>query len=178
LCSVFVGCGLASYGSGSGAGVGAMIGAVVGFSGSSIIGFFPIWILIVVIVLVFAAWFVFRGRYESMGARLVLYLLLYIAFASFAVSAVAGGMGYTTGGLSDNPDEWFSPPDEDSFLDGIPIIGETADTAAMVASFLACVFTVMFWNIDPEIFPWFANVVLIKVPLIGLIGAIVELILP
>lgn len=113
-----------------------------------------------------------------MGARLVLSLLLYIAFASFAVSAVAVGMGYTTGGLSDNPDGWFSPPDEDSFLDGIPIIGETADTAAMVASFLASVFTVMVWNIDPEIFPWFANVVLIKIPLIGLIGAIVELILP
>lgn len=64
LCAVVVGGGLASYGSGSGAGVGAMIGAVVGFSGSSIIGFFPIWILIVVIVLVFAAWFMFRGRDE------------------------------------------------------------------------------------------------------------------
>jgi hypothetical protein len=64
LCAVTVGGGLASYGSGSGAGVGAMIGAVVGFSGSSIIGFFPIWILIVVIVLVFAAWFMFRGRDE------------------------------------------------------------------------------------------------------------------
>jgi hypothetical protein len=64
LCAVIVGGGLASYGSGSGAGVGAMIGAVVGFSGSSIIGFFPIWILIVVIVLVFAAWFMFRGRDE------------------------------------------------------------------------------------------------------------------
>jgi hypothetical protein len=64
LCAVVVGGGLASYGSGSGAGVGAMIGAVVGFSGSSIMGFFPIWILIVVIVLVFAAWFMFRGRDE------------------------------------------------------------------------------------------------------------------
>jgi hypothetical protein len=64
LCAVVVGGGLASYGSGSGAGVGAMIGAVVGFSGSSIIGFFPIWILIVVIVLVFASWFMFRGREE------------------------------------------------------------------------------------------------------------------
>jgi hypothetical protein len=64
LCAVTVGGALASYGSGSGAGVGAMIGAVVGFSGSSIIGFFPIWILIVVIVLVFAAWFMFRGRDE------------------------------------------------------------------------------------------------------------------
>lgn len=64
LCAVTVGGGLASYGSGSGAGVGAMIGAVVGFSGSSIMGFFPIWILIVVIVLVFAAWFMFRGRDE------------------------------------------------------------------------------------------------------------------
>jgi hypothetical protein len=64
LCAVVVGGALASYGSGSGAGVGAMIGAVVGFSGSSIIGFFPIWILIVVIVLVFAAWFMFRGRDE------------------------------------------------------------------------------------------------------------------
>lgn len=64
LCAVVVGGGLAAYGSGSGAGVGAMIGAVVGFSGSSIIGFFPIWILIVVIVLVFAAWFIFRGRDE------------------------------------------------------------------------------------------------------------------
>jgi hypothetical protein len=111
-----------------------------------------------------------------MGARLVLSLLLYIAFASFAVSTIAGGMGYSTSGtdLSIN----FEPPDEDSFWDGIPIIGETVDTAAMVASFLASVFTVMFWNIDPEIFPWFANVVLIKIPLIGLIGAIVELILP
>jgi hypothetical protein len=64
LCAVVVGGGLATYGSGSGAGVGAMIGAVVGFSGSSIMGFFPIWILIVVIVLVFAAWFMFRGRDE------------------------------------------------------------------------------------------------------------------
>jgi PKD repeat protein len=64
LCAVTVGGALASYGSGSGAGVGAMIGAVVGFSGSSVMGFFPIWILIVVIVLVFAAWFMFRGRDE------------------------------------------------------------------------------------------------------------------
>jgi hypothetical protein len=64
LCAVVVGGALAAYGSGSGAGVGAMIGAVVGFSGSSVIGFFPIWILIVVIVLVFAAWFMFRGRDE------------------------------------------------------------------------------------------------------------------
>ena len=113
-----------------------------------------------------------------MGARLVLSLLLYVAFASFAVSAVAGGMGYSTGWLSDNPDGWFTPPDEESFWDGIPIIGETVDTAAMIASLLTSVFTVMFWNIDPEIFPWFANIVLIKIPLIGLIGAIVELILP
>ena len=113
-----------------------------------------------------------------MGARLVLSLLLYVAFVSFAVSAVAGGMGYTTGGLNDNPDGWFSPPDEDSFWDGIPIIGETVDTAAMVGSLLVSVFTVMFWNIDPAIFPWFANIVLIKIPLVGLIAALIEVVLP
>ena len=102
-----------------------------------------------------------------MGARLVLSLLLYLGFSSILVSMVAGGMGYGVEGLDSSLS--FEPPEESGFLGG---------TATMITTFLTTVFTVLFWNVPTEIFPWAANVIFIKIPLVGFVAAVIEVLLP
>ena len=58
--AIAVGGALAGMGQGSSAGVGAMIGAVAGFVAASVIGFIPIWILVIAVLGMVAMFFVFK----------------------------------------------------------------------------------------------------------------------
>lgn len=109
--------------------------------------------------------------------KLIFYLLLYVVFTASAVAVFAVGMGYPIGGSGDNLIN-YEPPAEESIWDSIPILGETFDTASLVGSFITATLGVLFWTLPPEIMPLWANVIFIKIPLITLIVAIVEVILP
>ena len=107
--------------------------------------------------------------------RLILGLLLYVCVTSILIAAFAAGMGYTgitTGEGSYN----ITTPDVSG--DSLPVVGTAQDTGEMVGSFLQALGLVLAWTLPGEIFPWWANLIFIKIPLIGLIIAVVEVFLP
>ena len=109
---------------------------------------------------------------------LIFMLLLYVGFTSMAVALFASGIGGMAIGASGEALINYTPPEEESFWDGIPIIGETVDAASLTGSFLGSLFGVLFWTLPESIFPLWANFIFIKVPLIALIVSVLEVILP
>lgn len=116
--------------------------------------------------------------------KFILGMMLYVFVATSVVSWCAIGMGYGgiddsayTRAVSDSTD--IAEPD-DGFE--IPFIGDALDTlgagAAYFASVAGVIGSILVWTLPEQIFPFWANIALIKFPLVATIIAIVELILP
>jgi hypothetical protein len=101
-----------------------------------------------------------------------------VAVTSILIATFAYGVGGIETGAYGEGLVNYTSPDSDSFWSGIPIIGTVADTAPLVSSFLGSLFGVLLWTLPEAIFPLWANLIFIKIPLIVLIIAIVEVLLP
>jgi len=99
----------------------------------------------------------------------IMFLLLYIVVTTLIISTYAHGIATDTTGISENILD-YNPPE----LTGIYAI----DAILFAQTFLGAIIGVLFWTLPEWIFPLWANVIFIKIPLIALIAAIVEIVLP
>lgn len=113
------------------------------------------------------------------NVQFIMGLLLYIFCISTLISYFAVGMGYTEiSGVNDLVT--YNAPDDT--LSNIPIIGESlsdlAATTAFIGAYLTTISAVLFWTLPEPLFPLWANIIFIKIPLIGLIVSVIEVLLP
>lgn len=117
------------------------------------------------------------------SVNFIIGLLLYIFVVSTLIGYFAVGMGYT--GFT-NPDTLieYETPDETPDSD-IPIIGDITDFlsdlgagASFASSYLSTISAIILWTLPEAIFPLWANIICIKIPLIGLIVSVIEVFLP
>lgn len=112
----------------------------------------------------------------SSSPYLIFGLLLYVVCTSIFIAIFAAGMGYTGGIQSGESLIAYEAPDNETST--IPIIGGAVEGGEMISSVLSALASVLLWTLPAEIFPLWANVIFIKIPLVVLIVAIVEVILP
>ena len=106
---------------------------------------------------------------------LIIGILAYIFVVSSMIGVVAVGMGY------DNPGAIgidYTAPDDESILSSIPFIGETFESAGFIGSVITAIASVLFWTVPEQLFPLWANILFIKIPLVGLIFAVLDVLLP
>ncbi len=125
--------------------------------------------------------------------RLIFGLMLYVFFISTLIAYVSLNMGY----MNISPVSVdYTPPTPTSinatanWWDSIPFVGEAAsavggiiDTAGMLGSVMGSVLGIILWTLPESIFPdptisLIFNVVFIKIPLVALIWAILDVVLP
>lgn len=108
-------------------------------------------------------------------AKFLLYLLLYLVVVSTVIAMFAAGlMGASIPYATVN----YTPPDNESITREIPIVGSVVTAGGFASAFIHAIFDLLFWNLPAEILPVWANIILIKIPLLILIVAVVEVLLP
>lgn len=112
--------------------------------------------------------------------QLIIGLLLYITIVSTLFGIIIAGMGgEDTGTIGVD----YTPPSEEgNALSWIPYVGETLESAGFVGSVVAAILGVLFWTFPETIFPagigLLFNLIFIKIPLVGLIFAVLDVLLP
>ncbi len=108
-----------------------------------------------------------------MSAKLIGGLIFYLFFISLAITTITFGLGMSG---SEYHNVTYQPPAR-SWWSDIPFIGGVIDTGSLVLSVMGSVSSLIVWNVSEAVFPWWANIIFIKIPLIILTAAIVEMLL-
>jgi len=108
-------------------------------------------------------------------AKLILGLLLYVVTVSMIIGMISAGMGYgDTGSVGID----YTSPASESMWSSIPIIGDTFESLGFITSAVIAIGQVLLWTLPEAIFPLWANIVFIKIPLVALIFAVLDVLLP
>lgn len=99
------------------------------------------------------------------SAKLFLGILMYLICISTLIGYAASSMGYTPG-----------MPDVTQIQ--TPSGGSIYDALGMFFSVFQTIGLLLVWNVPEVIFPLWANIIFIKVPLIVLIVIVVDVLLP
>ena len=116
----------------------------------------------------------------ALNAKFILGLLLYVVSVSTLIGLASYGMGY------ENPSAVeidYNPPSNETALSWLPFgIGEGVTDAwnslSWITAITGSVMGVLFWTLPETIFPLWANILFIKLPLIALLISIVDVLLP
>ncbi len=108
-------------------------------------------------------------------AKFLMALILYLVVVSTTIAIFAAGlMGASVPYATIN----YTPPSNESVIREIPIIGSAVTAGGFASAFIHAIFDLLFWNLPESILPLWANILLIKIPLLILIVAVVEVLLP
>lgn len=108
-------------------------------------------------------------------AKLILGLLLYVVTMSMLIGMFSVGMDM--GEIGEVGIDYTAPTDE-SIWNSVPFIGETFESLGFIGSAVVAVGKVLLWTLPETLFPLWANIVFIKIPLVVLIFAILDVLLP
>jgi len=110
-------------------------------------------------------------------AKFLMFLLLYIVVATTLIAIFATGLMGASGVPYATVD--YRPPENETDNYFIPNFIENAiDTGGMATAFLGAIYNILLYNVSEEILPLWANVIFIKIPLLILIVAVIEVFLP
>ena len=112
--------------------------------------------------------------------KIIFSVLLYVCFLSTAVAVFAVGLGAEGFDVNQSMNivNYSPPSQEDSIFSGIPILGTGEAASSFIQSLAFTILGVLFWTIPESIFPLWANIIFIKIPLVYLVASIIEVLLP
>lgn len=117
-------------------------------------------------------------------SKFIIGLLLYIFTISTLIAYFAVGMGYT-GIVDPSTLIKYEQPAEVEEGDRIWFISDVADFlsdvgqgAAFAGAYLSTISAVIVWTLPETLFPLWANIIFIKIPLIGLVVSVIEVFIP